>query len=250
MTPISLNTNLNLPYPDFQGNRASISTLFLDTGSAETQPSITLPDAATALDQLPEGLVFDVTAILEQIRLSADLAARPDQTFDTRLDFQADITETLSELQTVFEEIAQDDLRLFTAIFVNQLPDFGGSSGSSRDESATSAALDRLDSDTLLAPFLNIDVTSELGALYALDLTGSAIDLLSGSPLGLGSDFLEVFLDSLSDSLFSGSPTGETILGADEGLAELNQRIALLQARNLAANQGDDSAPGIISLAG
>jgi hypothetical protein len=149
---------------------------------------------------LPEGPAHEISNILRRINTRAHQAAELGQTFENRQLLQAEITENLSTLETVSNELSQDDLNLFVALFQNQLLLGPAYSDTGQDRFIPSPSLDGL-VENFPESFFRIDVTSALGSLAALDLTGTALDILSERNSGAG--LLESLLDNLTDSIFN-----------------------------------------------
>ncbi|WP_300464382.1 hypothetical protein [Desulfobacula sp.] len=85
------------------------------------EPASQHPAPAVSIHQLPEGLVREITDIVRRIGTRAYQAAEPGQTVENREVLQAKIAEELSTLETVSSDLSQEDLKLFAALFQNQV---------------------------------------------------------------------------------------------------------------------------------
>ncbi len=152
------------------------------------------------INQLPQDRAREVTDIFRSINIIANQALELGQNFESRESLQVEVEEDISELRSVFAELTQYDLTLFVAIFQNQLPGGLIDSGSTSDNSAFGLSFSDVSNDSLES-LLNLDVTSEPGALTVLDLTGSVIDTLSAN--NSNSSLLESLLNDLTGSLIN-----------------------------------------------
>ena len=234
MTPIAPVGPYTTPFLPFRSQPVQETTGFVpepdQTVSAESV-SGSSPDPAL-FNQLPQGPVQLMLDYYRNINLLALQAAELDQTNENRLFLQEEISRDTSELRTIFDDLNRDQLELFVAFFENQVPGF--SSNSNGNDSLFSGFFSETYSNNPLEDLLRIDVTSEIGLLSALDLSGSVIDSLSG--FGSGSVFLESLLEfvgtvtpavSVSDSPVpepeedSESPESDTEIVSEEEASPL-----------------------------
>ncbi|MDX2463975.1 MAG: hypothetical protein QNK31_05640 [Porticoccus sp.] len=172
---------------------------------------------ATLLNKLPQEPINNVNSILQQINTHALQSLELGQTFENRQLLQADVSEDISSLRTILDELSQDDLTLLVALFQNQ-PLVGADSFNTGQSNSDFFNTDQdifnasLLSNGVFENLFRIDVTSETGSLIALDITGNVLDILSSR--NFGSRLLESLLESLTN----------TSLNTEEGdVSEQNQ---------------------------
>ena len=131
--------------------------------------------SAEASRKLPRSEAQILTDIFNNLLQHAAEASEPGQSGDTRENLQQSVRQDISDLQAAFDQISEDNLRLFTAIFQYQLPGtFAGDGGNTLFSSVT----EDIFTDTL-TPLFNLDVTTEAGALNALAVASAGIDGLT-----------------------------------------------------------------------
>lgn len=214
MTPVSLNTTA--PLIDFR----SVSTI---AAATQNQPVEAFPvdqNLTNAVDpalvlQLSERLAFDLTNIFRNINLFAIEAAEIGQTAENRAALQTNAEDELFNLRSLLDQLAQEELDLFVAVFENQLPEFSSSSSSTgsdtsilEDFSITDSSLDTLEG------LFQVDLQTEQGIFAALNLADIFLDTLS--VFNTGSDFLESFLEDLSLFSFNATLADSLELPAEE----------------------------------
>jgi hypothetical protein len=250
MTPInSINPFLLSSYR-FQNKPVTpASSVTRDPITKGVEPTSLNPAPTVSVHQLPEGPAHEISDILRRINTRAHQAAELGLTFENREVLQAKITEDLSTLKTVSSELSQDDLNLFVAIFQNQLLVGPAYSDTSQDRFIPNPSLDGL-LESFPESFFRIDVTSALGSLAALDLTGTALDILSVRNSGAG--LLESLLDNLTDSIFNFRFTGGYEQYQDDTPTDQDRNFAHFLARAPYFNPAPPGSnpPTIIDLVG
>ncbi len=179
MTPISSINHS--PLSSIRLNNRPVSITSADTqnidakgvGQAHRNLSI-----AVSINLLPQGPLKNVTDIIQQINTQALHSLELGQTFENRQLLQADITENVSNLRTIFEGLSQDDLKLFVALFQNQSLVGPGNSTNNQNFLNNSLSLNGILED-FPENLFRIDVTSQNSSLAALDITRSVLDILS-----------------------------------------------------------------------
>ncbi len=156
------------------------------------------PPEIDLVNQLQQDQVQEAADIFRSLNILANQALEPGQDFENRQNIQNQVEEDISALTSFLDQLRQDDLQLFAAIFQNQVPGGLLDTGGTDDNSVSDLLLDN-SSRSALDGFLNIDVRSETGALNALDLTGSIIDVFTFN--NTGSSLLESLLEDLTESL-------------------------------------------------
>lgn len=202
MIPISSINHSQISDSRLQFDSVQRTRVFEDTQnsiSANIQQTQAVPTENDLINRLPQDQVHEVTDIFQSINILANQALELGQDFENREDLQTEVEEDISELRSVLDELTQDDLTLFIAIFQNQIPVGLIDSGSASNDSVSDLSFNEI-SDNSLESLLSIDILSELGALTTLDLTGSIIDTLTRNN---NSSILESLLDDLTNSLIS-----------------------------------------------
>ena len=142
--------------------------------------------SADASRALPRSDAQILTDSFKSLLKHVAQASEPGQSDDAREVLQQSIDKDLSDLQAAFDKISEGNLRLFIALFQNQLP---GTFAGDGTNDLLSSVTDDIFSD-ILAPLFRLDVTTESGALNALAIASAGIDSLSagsGGPLLGGS---------------------------------------------------------------
>jgi hypothetical protein len=155
---------------------------------------------AILINQLPHGLVNDFSDIIRRINIQALQSLELEQTLNNRQSLQENIIQEEYRLRAIFEELSQDDLRLFIAVFQNQPPIGSDNSNNFQDFFNTNFFFNGL-SEKFLENLFHFDVTSQTGSLSALDITGNILDILSRSDFG--SKRLESLLEVQTNSGFT-----------------------------------------------
>lgn len=202
MTPI--NSISHTPVYGFRSQAvpSQRTTASLEEFSSHTafEPHLAITPEIDPITQLPQEQVQNVTDIFRSINIVANQALEPGQNFENRETLQAQVEGDILELNAALTEFEQDDLTLLIAIFQNQLPEGIIASGR-RSNGTTSDPAFTETSGSTLESLLRIDVTTEPGALTALDLTGSIIASLARN--NNDSSLLESLLDNLTESVIN-----------------------------------------------
>jgi hypothetical protein len=149
------------------------------------------------VNKLPQDQARKVTNIFSSIHILVHQALEPGQNFRDKEVLQSEIENDIAVLKSILDEVTQDNLKLYIAIFQNQT--LGGLINSDRTHNDSAFDLSNFVlSNNSLESLLNINVLSEFGALTAFDLTGRIIYTLTGNN---NSETLEFLLSILTFSL-------------------------------------------------
>ncbi len=244
---IPINSINRFPISSFRfQNRpvATVSSNILHTVTRRAEPILPNTLNSISINQLPEDFIFKTTDIFRQIGIFAHQAAELGQTWENRELLQTNITEEISNLGTVLEELSQDNLKLFIAFFQN--PSLIQFSDSNRDQDLF---LNNFP-ENFPENFFHIDVTSELGSLAALDLTGTVIDILSEE--NSGSELLKSLLDNLTDSIFNLSVIQSFEQNQEDTSTDIDRDFLRLLVQNqyFTPIMSDSNPPTIIDMIG
>lgn len=201
------------------------------------------------LNQLPKGLVTETTHILRRINNRALEAAELGQLFSNRQALQDSITEDLADLKTALDQYSQDDLKLFTALFQNQLV-VGPVNNNTNQNSFNSDFFLNGTVENFSKNLFRIDVTSDAGILAALNLTDSIINIFS--PSNSSPRLLESLLSNLTDYSFNISGINRVRRDPDSTAIKDSSGISrlLAQTLNVYPFMSNAKAPTIIDLVG
>ena len=220
MTPINSNTPASF-FTSRQINRVqtasplpgAVDEFQVDQGASDA-PGLNVTD------RLPQALAKVLAGVFTNINILALQSAELGLTQDTREALNNQAADELSGLRTTLDDLYKDDLELFGAIFENQLPDFFSSANGSRQLDFLSAG----SFDSILTSIFQIDLRTGQGALSALNLSGSILEILPVFNSG-GNSVLETLLDDVAgvsfnlaviDSILSNSETGTASDTADD----------------------------------
>ncbi len=218
-----------------------------DTGTADINPAPADRLDPELISQLPDGLTQEITGAFRRIRIIANQAAEPGLAIEIQTELQSQATGEVSTLKSIFENLSQDDLNLFVALFQNQFPSDILAPRTDPVSSLISDSLNYLARDPIDALF-QIDITSQAGTLAALDLADTFIDSFSDG--NLNSTLLESLLDDLTDAILT-IPIQESPAPAqDKTTIFLDRDIARLRAAIPAFAQQGSNPPTIIEIAG
>lgn len=249
MEPIqSINRTSPVIIQPLNGPAAALSETEITALAANSGQARADRLAAELVRQLPEVPVREIAAVFSNISTTAIQAAEPGQSFEDRTTLQTDIIDDLLNLRSVFDQLSQEELSLFVAVFQNHLPDslLGTGQDLFADDNFFSPI--RTD-DSLLDSFFRIDVVSERGILAVLDLAGTVLDILSVQDSGSGTleSLLDIFTQSSQAISISDTPdTAESISTAES----VNNDIALLRNQDPPFAQLGTNPPTIIEIAG
>ncbi|MBU2453294.1 MAG: hypothetical protein KJ668_08275 [Proteobacteria bacterium] len=190
-----------------------------------------------------------MTDIIRRIGANAHQAAELEQSLKNRVLLQSKIAKDILNLKTVFEEFSQDDRKLFTALFQNQLPPGPAFSDSNQDSFINSFPLDGF-VNSFPENFFGIDVTSKFGSLSAFNITSNAIEILSGR--NSGKNLLEFLLDNLTKSIFNfpGIKNSEQDQNGFKTIQNLDIARLLAQSTYFSRTTADSNPLTIIDLVG
>lgn len=229
---ISINSINPFPITNLPLQTKPVQLASTDTGNAiiGRGEHLTNPLDTFAINQLPADPVNEMTDILRHIEAAALQSAELEQTFEDRELLQAEISEDLSNLETVLSEFSQDDLKLFAAVFQNQAV-IGPASPDTNQSSFNSDLFENEGAGVFLENLLRIDVTSQSGLLEALDLSSNIINFLSLRNFGVG--FLESLLDNLTDFSFGFPDIGSLEQSPENTTTQQGSGITDRPARSL-----------------
>ncbi|MCG8689248.1 MAG: hypothetical protein MI892_30530 [Desulfobacterales bacterium] len=197
MEPIS--ANISLAYINFQTKTQIRPPANVDQNKKGLFTALPLPQVSDSalLGRLPLLPAQGITDVFRSITALAIQAAEIGQTYENRNALQNNVSDDLEDLKTILEDLTQDDLRLFIAVFENQIPDFSSGANSSGDDGIFDGFTLSNATGDILNSLFQIDLTTEKGIFSALDLANNILDTLS--IFNTGSDFLESFLEDLND---------------------------------------------------
>lgn len=171
------------------------------------------------------------------------------QLFSNRQALQDSITEDISDLKTTLDKFSQDDLKLFTALYQNQLV-VGSVNINANQNSFNSGFFLNGTVENFPKNLFRIDVTSEAGILAALNLTDSIINIFS--PRNSRPRLLESLLSNLTD--FSFNIPGINMIRRDPDSTAIKHSSAISRLLPLTLNvypfMSNAKAPTIIDLVG
>ncbi len=227
-----------------------------------TEPAISISDShaqteqesltsfrAGLVGQLSQNTARNVGNIFRSINLLANQSLELGTGFLTRERFQIEVSNDLSNLRSIFDDLPQEELTLFTTLFQNRLPDSILNTGSSNENIFSSLNLNGFSNDALDSLF-QLDVTSEQESLLTLGLTNTLIDILSIN--NNDSSFLESLLDDLTNDFFNFRVPEETPDEDEESTTtpEVRESDVNLQNQIPPLTSPDGNPPTIIELAG
>ncbi len=218
-----------------------------DTGTADINPAPADRLDTELINQLPDGLTQEITGAFRRIRIIANQAAEPGLAIDIRTELQSQATGEVSTLDALFENLSQDDLSLFVALFQNQFPNGILAPATNPAPSPISQSLN-IFTPGLAESLFQIDITSQAGTLAALDLADTIIDSFSDG--NLNSTLLESLLDDLTDAIFTRPIRENSDPDQSETPETLDRDIARLLAAPPTFAQQGSNPPTIIEIAG
>lgn len=200
------------------------------------------------INQISQNTTIELTGIFQRIGIFAGQSLELGQTPENRDQIQEDLREELQGLRTLFQEISQDELSLFTAALQNQLPDALFNTGSSQNIASDSFFLDAL-TDPSLESLFRIDVTSDQGSLASLGLIESVLDILSARDSG--TDILGELLNDLDSSIFNLQVLQISVQEAEGSTTSQDSDLTTDAFEPvLTTDQTNSNPPTIIELAG
>lgn len=220
------------------------------TPLSENLPSNELNQSQSVIsdlvDQLPQEPAQGVLDIFREINILSVQAAEPGQSIENRETLQIGVSDQILSLVELLEQINQDELDLFIALFQNQSINFSAESDLNSNLLSGLSPFDVADNS--LERLLQIDLRTEQGILFALDFSSNILSSLS--IFETDSDFLENFLEDLIDISISNSLL-EILSSEQEGTDTSDtEQAQTISEPNPPLTSPNGDPPTIIELAG
>ncbi|MFP3982748.1 MAG: flagellin [Desulfurivibrionaceae bacterium] len=212
----------------------------LDSQARGLGQSVRNANDAVSITQIADGALQESANLVQNIRENALQAANASQSRESRQALQAEIDQSLEQLDSIADNTSYNNQSLLNGSFTNQNFQIGPEKGNRVDISINSTRSDQLGSNET-GNLAGTDVTTREGARNAIQVADQALSQLNSSRSELGStqNQLNSAINNLATTEINTRGAESEIRDIDlaEEMMNFNQTKALNQARIFTQSQ-------------